>query len=366
MRPCLLARFALGSLLILGMIFNPVAATTDPGSRSTMRNTEMEQQLTSAFADGELPGLHSVLILQNGEVFAEAHFPGEDQRWGSPLGHRDHGPDTLHDLRSVTKSIVGLLYGIALGEGLVPGVDESLLAQFPEYQDLTEDPERREILIGHALSMQMGTEWDENLPYSDPRNSEIAMEMADDRYRYVLDRPIVHSPGQQWTYNGGATAIIAHLIAQGVGMPIDVYAREKLFAPLGISEFEWVAGADGVPSAASGLRLTVHDLAKIGQLIIHGGRHGDQQIVPATWLDAALAPQAEADPLRYGYFWWLAPQGDPPVWVAGFGNGGQRLSINRRLGLVVVILAGNYNQLNAWRLPVKVIEEFLVPALEDH
>jgi CubicO group peptidase (beta-lactamase class C family) len=352
------------SLSKLGIVFL-ISLLSCTSNDVLARNSEMEAELASAFARGELRGLHSVLVLRNGEVFAEAYFPGEDERWGSWLGHRDHGPDSLHDLRSVTKSIVSVLYGIALAEGLVPAVEESLIAQFPEYDDLAADPERREILVRHALTMQMGTEWNEDLPYTDPRNSEIAMELADDRYRYALDRPIVHPPGQQWTYNGGATALIGRLIAKGVGMPIDVYAKEKLFAPLGITEFEWVAGADGVPSAASGLRLHVHDLAKIGQLIVNGGKAEGKQIVPAAWLDAALAPQADTGELRYGYFWWLAPDGDPPVWVAGFGNGGQRLSINRARGLVVVVFAGNYNQKDAWRLPVKVITDFLVPALED-
>jgi CubicO group peptidase (beta-lactamase class C family) len=80
----------------------------------------------------------------------------------------------------VTKSIVSLLYGMALADGLVPGLDDSLLDHFPAYADLAADPRRRKILVRHALAMQMATEWSEDLPYTDPRNSEIAMEMAAD------------------------------------------------------------------------------------------------------------------------------------------------------------------------------------------
>lgn len=329
------------------------------------RDAAMEESLKSSFAAGELTGLHSVLVLLRGEVLAEVHFDGEDEDWGRPLGMRRHGSDTLHDLRSVTKSVTSLLYGIALAEGRVPDLGACLVCQFPDYADLADDPARRAITVGHALTMTMGIDWNEELPYTDPANSEIAMEMAADRYRFVLDRPLVAEPGSRWIYNGGATAIIAKLLADGVGMPIDAYARERLFEPLGITNFEWRRGGDGEPSAASGLRLSVHDLARIGRMVAAGGLHEGRRILPETWLAESRTPrQTLADGIRYGYFWWLSPAGDPPVWMAGFGNGGQRLSVNPELGLVVAIFAGNYNQADAWQVPVKVIVEHLTPALE--
>ncbi|MEM8662615.1 MAG: hypothetical protein AAGF49_00660, partial [Pseudomonadota bacterium] len=77
-----------------------------------------------------------------------------------------------------------------------------------------------------------------------------------------------------------------------------------------------------------------------------------------------LTPRTNAEGLRYGYLWWLAPGEGEPVWVAGFGNGGQRLSINRNLNIVTVVMAGNYNAPGAWELPVKVIQEFFGPAYQ--
>lgn len=326
----------------------------------------MEQALDAAFENGDLKGLHAVYAERRGEVLAERYYAGRDERWGQDLGERVHGPDALHDVRSVTKSIVGLLYGIALEAGKVPPLNASVLASFPQYADLAQEPQRRAIQVRHLLSMQMGTEWNEDLPYTDPRNSEIAMEMAEDRYRFVLDRPMVRSPGEAWDYNGGAVALVAKLIADGVGMPIDAYAKQVLFDPLGIESFEWIRGGDGVPSAASGLRLTVGGLARIGQLVLNDGKAGGEQIVPAEWLAASFKPWSDVPAgLRYGYLWWLAAKewGDPPVWVAGFGNGGQRLTVQRRSGVVLIVLAGNYNDPEAWRLPVKVLEDFLLPAL---
>ncbi|MEO9781146.1 MAG: serine hydrolase [Sedimentitalea sp.] len=322
----------------------------------------LSNDLQQAFDQGKLDGLHAVLVRQNGETLAEIYFDGVDERWGQPLGSQSHGPDTLHDLRSVSKSVTGLLYGIARDKGLVAAPDAGLLAQFPEYADLA-STERNRITIGDALSMQMGTEWDENRPYTDPRNSEIAMELADDRYRYVLDRPIVSEPGKTWTYSGGTTALIAAIIAKGTDMPLDAFAKLHLFDPLGIDEFEWIAGEDGIPSAASGLRLSARDLAKIGEMVAAGGTYDGQQIAASDWLKQSATPRAQLDPLRYGYHWWLSPIGDPPNWMAGFGNGGQRMSISPSVGLVIVIYAGRYNDMQAWELPLAVVNDYVAPAL---
>lgn len=324
--------------------------------------TELENDLKDAFASGQLADLHGVLVRQNGTTLAEVYFDGEDESWGQPLGSVRHGPDTLHDLRSVSKTITGLLYGIALDRGQVPPPDTPVLSLFPDLSDLS-TPERDRITIADVLTMRMGTDWNENLPYSDPRNSEIAMELAPDRYRFVLDRPMVSAPGTTWIYNGGATALLARIVELGTGKPIDAYASDVLFTPLGITRYEWAAGSDGTPSAASGLRMTARDLARIGEMIAARGVSDGQRIVSTDWLDRMIRPRARPDPLRYGYHWWLSPEGDPPNWLAGFGNGGQRLSISPRLGLVIVIFAGRYNDFQAWELPVAVINDHVAPAL---
>jgi CubicO group peptidase (beta-lactamase class C family) len=146
-----------------------------------------------------------------------------------------------------------------------------LSISFPAYQDLVSDPARRRMTVAHALTMTVGTEWDETLPYSDPRNSEIAMEFAADRYRFVLERPLVAPPGSRRVHNGGAAAVLGHLIARGTGERLHDFARARLFGPLGILETEWVAGSNGEPAAASGLRMRPRDLARIGQLVLRRG-----------------------------------------------------------------------------------------------
>ncbi len=114
------------------------------------------------------------------------------------------------------------------------------------------------------------------------------------------------------------------------------------------------------------IRQIQHDVAKIGRLIVRDGDFSGRQIVPADWLKASFMPHAAVEGgLRYGYFWWLAGQGEPPVWVAGFGNGGQRLTIQPGIDLVIVIFAGNYNQPDNWQIPVRVLEHFVIPAVQE-
>lgn len=191
------------------------------------------------------------------------------------------------------------------------------------------------------------------------------MERAEDRYRFALDRPMVAEPGTRWVYNGGATSLLGRLIAKESGRPLPDYAKEKLFAPLGIAELEWVQGHDGEFVAPSGLRLRPRDLAKIGQLVLDGGRWNGAQIVPADWLEQSFQTRAKVnDIVDYGYHWWLGPQpANGYRWVAGIGSGGQRLAVMRRLDLVLVVMAGNYNQPDAVNLPVAIITEVVIPAL---
>jgi CubicO group peptidase (beta-lactamase class C family) len=321
----------------------------------------------NAVRHGRLRNLHGVVVVRQGRLVFEQYFTGRDERWGSPLGDVTFGPHTLHDVRSITKSIVSLLYGIAHTQGTVGSVDRPVLDAFPEFGDLHTEPARMRILVKHALSMTMGTEWDEDLPYSDPRNGERQMEAAADRYRIVLDRPLVAAPGERWNYNGGATAVIAKLVSRGTGRPLLEFAQEHLFAPLGITDMDWVTDRQGEPKAAAGLRLRPRDLAKIGQLVLQRGRWGEQEMIPGSWLQEATTAQAQPDQVRrYGYQWWLgsSPFGDAQTpWVAGFGNGGQRLFIVPELELVVVVTAGNYDKPGQGRLPLAILDQFVLPAL---
>jgi CubicO group peptidase (beta-lactamase class C family) len=330
---------------------------------------DVADKLDAGIRSGLLPGLHAVLVSRNERLVLERYYPGADEAWGKPLGMVTFGPDTLHDLRSVTKSIVGLLYGIALDRNLVPPPDAPLLAQFPEYPDLAADPARARLTIENALTMTLGFAWDEQRSYTDPANSEIAMENAPDRYRYVLDRPIVAAPGAKWIYSGGAVALVGALIARGAKSTLQDFARQALFAPQGTETFAWAEGKDGVASAASGLRLRPRDLLRIGTLVLANGQWEGRQVVSRAWLDASLKPAIPiGDGLEYGRLWYLAKGVTPALpgprrWIAAFGNGGQRLWLMPDAGLAVAILCGDYNTPDQRTTPLRIWQEIVLANL---
>ncbi len=327
---------------------------------------DLDRKLLAGIESGLLRNLHAVAAVRNGKTVLERYFEGGDWSWNIDLGHVRFGPNTLHDLRSVTKSIASLLYGIALDRGLVPPVDASIVEQFPEYPDLVADPARQGITIAHALTMTMGLEWDESLPYTSAANSEIAMEMAPDRFRFIFDRPVVQAPGQSWTYSGGAVALIGELITRGTSKSLTDFARETLFEPLGITDYHWMRGADGVESAASGLRLTTSGLLAIGQMLVDGGRSGSRQIVPEDWINAAFTQAVRTpDGLGYGRLFFLGedtvPAFDgPQQWIGCFGNGGQRLFLMPAANLACVIFAGPYDQPDNWVTPTRIWREIVL------
>ena len=267
---------------------------------------DLGARLDKAISDKRIWNLHGVVVVRNGRLVFERYFEGEDTARGSrPVGLVSFKPDTLHDLRSVTKSIVVLLYGIALAAGKVPAPEDQLMRSFPEYADLAADPERSGWTLHHVLSMTMGTDWNESMSYTDPANSETAMDMAPDRYRYILYRPLVTEPGKRWVYNGGATALLGRLIAKATGQSLHEYARETLFDPLGIGPTDWYADKSGELFAASGLRMTPRDLARIGELMLRGGAWDGRAVVSGEWIARCTTPVVPIDDkVQYGYQWY--------------------------------------------------------------
>jgi len=318
--------------------------------RSAAAEGAYDQRLGELERAGRVFGLHSLTVVRGGRMVFEHYGTGVDESWGRPLGDVTFDRTVLHDLRSVSKSVVSWLYGIALSQGKVPSPETRLASLFPQYADLWQQPGRDRLTVAHVLTMTLGMDWDElTVPYGDPRNSENAMEGAPDRIRYVLERPIIGPPGESWSYNGGATTLLGRLIAQGTGETLHSFARRTLFDPMDFGSSEWSASADGFERAASGLRLLPRDMSKIGQLVLTRGTWNGRQLLPTEWVTRATTATVRMPEGRgYGYHWYTGAFSDgrhPPLpWIAGIGWGGQRLYVIPKLDLVVGINCGNYHR----------------------
>lgn len=292
--------------------------------------------------------LHSVLVARHGRLVAEFYRAGPDRSIYSLFASRvafDAG--TLHDMRSISKSVVALLVGIAAGEGRLD-IRRPVLDFFPEHAGLR-TPERLAITVEHLLTMSGGLEWHEML-MPGLSNNETRLYWDPRPLRYVLARDVMAPAGQRFTYSGGSTALIAEILERATGVPLKTYARKRLFAPLGIARWEWVSSPYGRPLSFAGLRLTARDLLRLGTMLLDQGRWNGRQVVPAAWLRAALATHVATGGgpgPGYGYQFWtgdIAHGGRRIGWVAAVGNGGQRLFLVPELQLAVAVTAGAYNE----------------------
>jgi CubicO group peptidase (beta-lactamase class C family) len=314
-------------------------------------------------------GVHALLIEREGRLVYEEYFPGHDERWGEPLGYVKFTRDTRHDLRSITKSVISALVGIAVASGAIRSLNLPIVDFFPEYSELN-TPERRRVTLAHALSMSSGLEWNERIPYSDPRNDEIRMTRHKEPLRFALSPRFVAEPGTRFNYNGGLTQVVAAVLERATKMPLEDYARAKLFEPLGITGVEWMGDLAGMPAAASGLRLRARDLARFGSLYLHGGRWNGKQILPADWVEQSTRRHVRLQPdgdAGYGYFWWYqchATDRGPIEVRAAVGNGQQRIFVVPGLKMVVTMLAGRYNDFTVGdSLGVRILRDHVIPAV---
>jgi CubicO group peptidase (beta-lactamase class C family) len=220
------------------------------------------------------------------------------------------------------------------------------MCRCPAGADDLRSPEKDRIQLLHALTMSMGLKWIEATPATgDYDNDEARMHMAWDPCRYVLGLPVTAPAGQEFFYNTGALTLVSAIIRKATGHPLDESAQATLFEPLGIAGAEW-ARVRGDTDAGGGLRLRPRDMAKIGQLVLAGGRWNDRQIVSRGWIETSTAAKIEAtDGLSYGYLWWLGRSllnGKEIPWIMAAGRGLQTIRIVPELDLVGVITAGYY------------------------
>lgn len=364
-----LRRSGLGICLCLGIVGTPVAAQGRPSTTPSILDDGWQradpsasgfdaarlEEILGRMMDGTL-NVHGVVVVRHGKLVAEAYRAGRDRIVNHLFAHTvAFGPGVRHDARSVGKSVIGLLTGIALAEGRIPSVEGPVLDYYPEFPELA-TPERRAIQLQHLLGMSSGLAWHER--GAGPDDEHRLMWKWTPVY-HPLSRPLAAAPGTTFTYNSGGALLMADILSRATGMPWTDYARTRLFEPLGITDVAWIGDFLGRPMAYTGLRMRPRDMAKLGQLVLNRGKWQGRQIVPAVWIEDSLRPRLQTgfDGTGYGLFWWTGKadwHGRDLAWAAAFGNGGQRIFVVPELDLCMVVTAGAYGdaaaakQVNGW------------------
>jgi CubicO group peptidase (beta-lactamase class C family) len=291
-------------------------------------------------------GIHSVLVIRNGQMVVEAYFHPYTQ-------------DVKVHIQSVTKSVIGALVGIAMQEGILQNIDEPVLSFFPDYKINNPDPGKNAIQLKHLLSMASG------LDCAEFTSSSSSMEQSPDWVQYMLDLPLTSAPGEQFGYCNGNAHLLSAILEKVSGMTTLDFANQELFQALGIppiSQADWGTDPQGIAIGGFGLHLKPVDLAKIALLYLRDGKWEDQQIFPEGWAAASGTQVIEkGDGSGYGYLWTVYPQDGH---YAALGLGGQQIHIFPSKDLIVVVTAGFESYAEAPEIE-KMLNEYILPAIKS-
>ena len=328
-------------------------------------------ELTTLILKDSYPNIHSLLIVRNNKLVYENYFAGTDEISGQKLGYIKHTMDDLHDVRSISKSVTSACVGIAIKQGLIKNIDEPIFQYFKNYETYF-DTTKKKITIRHLLTMTSGLEWNEDISYRDPRNSELQMDVSSDPVKYILSRNSTHQPGSHWNYNGGETQLLAEIIKAVCGENVALFAEKNLFKPMGIEKYEWLPLKKNTPAAASGLRLRPRDLLKIGLLYVEDGNWKNTSIIQSDWAKQSLITQVLRPQSKnnggYGYQFWTYTDtlnSQPFHITEAKGNGGQRLFFCKQQNLLVLFTAGNYNQWNIENDTHKALTNYILKSIVE-
>jgi CubicO group peptidase (beta-lactamase class C family) len=349
----------------------PVSTPAASGFDATALCQALEQAAQSP------ANIHAVLVERHAKLVGELYRTGPDLPisfmyglWHPFAADTAFDARTPHDVRSASKSIVGLLYGIALQQGKAPALETPVLNHYPALTGIDRSSHEA-IQMRDLLTMSSGLDWQE-WGRGTLDSDETALYWKSSLVQHLFDRKQAHPPGNTFNYNGGGTSALADVLVTQSGQSLITLARAQLFEPLGIRQWEWVTDLHDRPLAFSGLRMRPRDMLKIGRLINNKGQWHGRQIVPAAWVDESTRTQIDThidmlalsgEPVGYGYQWWtgqLRWKDKVLNWASAMGNGGQRIFVVPELDLSIVMTAGDYGT-----RPIHDIENMLISAIVD-
>ena len=308
------------------------------------------EALTQIFEQAdEISSLRSLIIQQHGELIGESYFNGRS-------------PDRAFNIKSASKSIIGLLVGIAIEEGFIPSIDEPITTYFPDYFEENPDSLKEEITIRNLLSMQAGLRSTSSGNYG-------AWVISRDWVKYTLDQDFVSRIGGRMVYSTGTSHLLSVIITKASGMNTKAFAEKYLFDPLDITVGGWDRDPQGYYMGGNNIALKPSDMLKIGQMLINEGVWNGQQIISMDWIIDSFKTYTYSNynPYGYGYHWWNKRTGKYTTLFA-WGHGGQYIMMIPELDAVVVMTSSvtEASRRRTYKRPVFVLlEDHIIPFLEN-
>jgi len=285
-----------------------------------MSSSVLEGTRTYAFADGM--NTQGVVVVRHGAIVAEWYADGADEHsWGASW--------------SMAKSFTSALVGIAIDEGLIPGVDVSMADYLPSWKGT----DKEKIKLENVLQMASGLHWNESYDPADISSSDIITLVLQeaDQLDYAQSRAVEVPPGTRFNYSSGDTMLLSGVLNVVTGRSAEDYAAEKLFGPLGMAQVEWWRDAHGHTLTYCCLDTPTRDFARFGLLYERGGNWESGPVVPSSWVQASVEPSAAFE--GYGYKWWLTGrtvEGIPADTFSARGHDGQYIYVIPSVDIVAV------------------------------
>lgn len=266
------------------------------------------------------------------------------------LAHPAGSLDDSENVASVTKSVIGLLVGIALDRGDLPGLDATVAELLPGQRNQMA-PGVGEVTLEQVLTHTGGLRGDDG-----PANFFAG---TNNWVGTIVSEPLQESPGETFAYSSAGSHLLAAILAGQTGQPVLDYAQRHLFSPLELAttpaievlaettpenvrryeqaDFAWPHDHQGNHAGYAWLKLNPADMATIGRMMLADGRWQGRQVVPGSWVRQSTAEHASDGEQGYGYQWWVTTADGHPAFLAG-GYGGQLIEIVPDLNLVVAVL----------------------------
>ncbi|MBR9826124.1 MAG: serine hydrolase [Alphaproteobacteria bacterium] len=297
--------------------------------------------LNTAIEAGAYGTVTSIVILHEGEIAHEGYFNGAEA-------------STLHNTRSVTKTLTAYAVGAAIADGHL-SLETRIASLFEDYADeIATDPRKSEITVEDLLTMSSILECDDWNPMS--RGNEERMYIVEDWTGFFWSLPVRGYPswatppgeaayGRAFSYCTAGVQLLGETVERAVGEDFISWSEERIFSPLGIDRLDWPLNGNGDPHMGGGLGLESRALARLGEV----QRLGGETILPRSWTEASITPRAQipnTPGFEYGYLWWLMPYevAGERYWAAAMnGNGGNRVMVLADFGLTVVFTNTDYN-----------------------